>query len=81
MIPTEIARGGSRNGARHMWLNRVSRSRHQVSLVYGIDDLRFETVYWYEDVDLFGVEGRSHFINTYFHRPSQSGCDRQEERR
>jgi UDP-N-acetyl-alpha-D-muramoyl-L-alanyl-L-glutamate epimerase len=34
----------------------VYRSRHQVSLVYGIDALRFETAYWYEDVDLCALE-------------------------
>jgi hypothetical protein len=41
-----------------MWLGSVCRSRHQISMVYGLDDLRFETAYWYEDVDLSALEAR-----------------------
>ena len=37
---------------RRMWLGTVTRSRQQLSMTYGIDDLRFETAYWYHDVDL-----------------------------
>ncbi len=53
-----------------MWLDPVLRSRHQVGLVYGIDDLRFETSYWYEDVDLLGLEaafGSAFMDRLYFH--------------
>lgn len=39
-----------------MWLGDVTHSRHQISLVYGLDDLHFETALWYEDVDLLALE-------------------------
>lgn len=43
---------------RTLWFDHVAHSRHQVSLVYGVDDLRFATSYWYEDVDFGELEGR-----------------------
>lgn len=39
-----------------MWLGEATQSRHHVSLVYGLDDVRFETALWYEDVDLHALE-------------------------
>ncbi|MCX6926108.1 MAG: hypothetical protein NT154_23300 [Verrucomicrobia bacterium] len=56
MATGEIARIAHRNRVRRMWLDRVSRSRQQITLVYGIDDLRFSTAYCYEDVDLCRLE-------------------------
>lgn len=53
-----------------MWLGDIQRSRHHVSLVYGIDDLRFETALWYEDVDLLALEathGRDFMDRWGFH--------------
>lgn len=55
---------------RHMWLGTVVRSRHQLSMTYGIDDLRFETAYWYNDVDLLALEtvhGQAFMQKIYFH--------------
>lgn len=41
---------------RRLWLGEVKRSRHQLALRYGIDDLHFETTLWYEDCDLLALE-------------------------
>lgn len=43
---------------RTLWLDEIVRSRNQVSLIYGVDDLRFCTSYWYEDVVLDALEVR-----------------------
>lgn len=55
---------------RRMWLGTRVRSRHQLSMTYGIDDLRFETAYWYKDVDLLALEARhdkAFMQKIYFH--------------
>ncbi len=55
---------------RRMWLGTVTRSRQQLSMTYGIDDLRFETAYWYHDVDLLELEtryGQTFMRKVYFH--------------
>ncbi|CAN5745267.1 MAG: hypothetical protein ACR2HP_06585 [Ilumatobacteraceae bacterium] len=36
----------------------VIRGRHHVVLRYGVDDLRFATTYWYDDVDFSELAGR-----------------------
>jgi UDP-N-acetyl-alpha-D-muramoyl-L-alanyl-L-glutamate epimerase len=41
---------------RRLWLGGIKRSRHQLVLRYGIDDLHFETTLWYEDCDLLTLE-------------------------
>lgn len=56
--------------ARTLWLGEHKRSRHQISLQFGIDDLRFTASYWYEDVDLYALEeryGPEYMENVYFH--------------
>ncbi len=40
------------------WIEGYTRSRHQITMSFGIDDLRFSTSYWYEDVDLPMLEQR-----------------------
>lgn len=41
---------------RRLWLGGIQRSRHQLVLRYGIDDLHLETTLWYEDCDLLALE-------------------------
>lgn len=36
----------------------VQRSRHQLALNYRVDDIVFQTVYWYDTVDFFALEAR-----------------------
>ena len=55
---------------RGMWLGTLVRSCHQLSMTYGIDELRFETAYWYKDVDLLALEalyGEAFMQKIYFH--------------
>ncbi|MFW6870458.1 hypothetical protein ACOACQ_23975 [Nocardioides sp. CPCC 206347] len=47
-----------RSGAGTLWLGTHTRSEHQLSLQFGLDDLRFTASYWYEDVDLVDLERR-----------------------
>ena len=52
------------------WIEGYTRSSHQLTMSFGIDDLRFSTSYWYEDVDLFGLEqryGSAFMEKVYFH--------------
>ena len=54
----------------HIRFEKLTRSRQQISMVFKIDDLRFETAYWYSDIDLYRLEERfgSAFMNKlYFH--------------
>lgn len=47
-----------------------SRSRHQLSMLFRIDDLRFTTSYWYGDVDFIRLEeiyGSDFLEKVYFH--------------
>lgn len=44
--------------AGRLWLGDIQYSRQQVSMTYGLDDLRFETAYWYSDVDLHALARR-----------------------
>ena len=53
-----------------LWFESFTRSRHQLSFTYGIDDLRFENAYWYNDVDLIALEaqfGQALLDKIYFH--------------
>ena len=52
------------------WIEGYTRSRHQFTMSFGIDDLRFSTSYWYEDVDLPMLEqryGLEFMEKVYFH--------------
>ncbi|HKP51772.1 MAG TPA: hypothetical protein VJ183_03875 [Chloroflexia bacterium] len=53
-----------------LWLGEHTRSRHQLSLLFGLDDLRFTASYWYADADLYDLEeryGRDFMARLYFH--------------
>ncbi|MGB1250203.1 MAG: hypothetical protein ACPG8W_06175 [Candidatus Promineifilaceae bacterium] len=55
---------------REIWLDPVRRSKRHLSMVFGIDDLRFETAYWYNDVDFYALEaqfGLAYMEKVYFH--------------
>ena len=41
-----------------LWFEPVGRGRHHVTLRYGVDDMRFTTTYWYDDVDFDSLERR-----------------------
>lgn len=41
---------------KHLWLDSLTRSRHQLTMTFGLDDLRFQATYWYGDVDLPALE-------------------------
>jgi UDP-N-acetyl-alpha-D-muramoyl-L-alanyl-L-glutamate epimerase len=41
-----------------LWLGEAMRSRHHLSLAFGLDDLRFTASYWYADVDFYELEAR-----------------------
>lgn len=59
-----------RSGAGTLWLGAHARSAHQLSLQFGLDDLRFTASYWYEDVDLIDLErrfGTELMDRVYFH--------------
>ncbi|WP_156391964.1 MULTISPECIES: hypothetical protein [unclassified Nocardioides] len=59
-----------RSGAGTLWLGAHTRSEHQLSLQFGLDDLRFTASYWYEDVDLVDLErryGTDVLDRVYFH--------------
>lgn len=48
----------------------VQRSRHQLALNYRVDDIPFQTVYWYDTVDFFALEarfGQAFMRRVYFH--------------
>ncbi len=56
--------------SRTIWLDKLIRSRNQISMTFGIDDLRFETSYWYGDVNLIHLEeryGQAFMNKVYFH--------------
>ncbi|RMH20544.1 MAG: hypothetical protein D6696_07910 [Acidobacteria bacterium] len=47
-----------------------SRARHQLAFRYRLDDLRFQTTFWYEDADLYALEarfGQQALERIYFH--------------
>ncbi len=51
-------------------LDSYSRSRHQLSFSYWIDDLRFTDSYWYDTVDFYWLEeryGKAPMARIYFH--------------
>ena len=55
---------------REIWLEPIRRSRRQLSMTFGIDDLRFETAYWYNDVNFYALEeryGDEFMEKVYFH--------------
>lgn len=57
-------------GNRCLYLEEVSCSAHQLALRYRVNTLRFETVYWYDTVDLLALEaryGRQFMRRLYFH--------------
>lgn len=56
--------------ARTLWLAPYTRSKHQLSMSFGVDDLRFATSYWYNDVNLIELEhqlGADYMEKVYFH--------------
>jgi hypothetical protein len=56
--------------ARQITLKTLSRSRHQLSLCFGIDDLDCNAAYWYGEVDLLELEqryGQAFMEKLYFH--------------
>jgi len=53
-----------------LWLAPYTRSKHQLSMAFGVNDLRFSTSYWYNDVDLLELEHRfgvDYMEKIYFH--------------
>ncbi len=53
-----------------LWLAPYTRSKHQLSMAFGVNDLRFSTSYWYNDVDLIELEHRfgvDYMGKIYFH--------------
>ncbi|MGB0385661.1 MAG: hypothetical protein ACPGWR_12640 [Ardenticatenaceae bacterium] len=55
---------------REIWLEPIRRSKRHLSMTFGIDDLRFETSYWYNDVDFYALEeryGDEFMEKVYFH--------------
>lgn len=55
---------------KHIWLDSLTRSRHQLTMTFGLDDLRFQATYWYGDVDLPALEllyGQPFMQKIYFH--------------
>jgi len=58
------------SSAKTLWLGSPRRSRRQLVVRYGFDDLSFSTTYWYADVDLLELEarhGREAMERLYFH--------------
>lgn len=56
--------------ARTLWLGGYHRSAHQLTVSFGVDDLRFATTFWYADVDLRALEerhGLDFLERCYFH--------------
>lgn len=55
---------------KHIWFDSLTRSRHQLTMTFGLDDLRFQATYWYGDVDLPALErryGEPFLQKIYFH--------------
>ena len=55
---------------REIWLEPVRRSKRHLSMTFGIDDLRFETAYWYNDLNFYALEeryGDEFMEKVYFH--------------
>ena len=53
-----------------LWLGEHKRARRQLSLEFGLDDLRFTASYWYADADLYALDekyGRDFMERVYFH--------------
>jgi hypothetical protein len=53
-----------------LWLAPYTRSKHQLSMTFGVNDLSFFTSYWYSDVDLIELErkfGVNYMEKIYFH--------------
>jgi hypothetical protein len=53
-----------------LWLAPYNRSKHQLSMNFGVNDLHFSTAYWYSDVDLLALEqqfGMDYMEKVYFH--------------
>nr|VFJ86173.1 MAG: hypothetical protein BECKLFY1418B_GA0070995_100213 [Candidatus Kentron sp. LFY] len=53
-----------------LWIAPYTRSENQLSISFGIDDLRFSTSYWYNDVSLIELEHRfgiEYMEKIYFH--------------
>lgn len=56
--------------ARTLWLGHHTRSKRQLSIEFGVDDLRFTASYWYADVDFYDLEqqyGLDFMARIYFH--------------
>ncbi len=55
---------------RTLWLGQHHRSKHQLRLSYGLDELHFASSYWYADVDFLDLEkrhGRELLEKIYFY--------------
>ncbi len=55
---------------RTLWLGGYHRAAHQLTVSFGVDELRFSTTYWYADVDLLALEEQYGLIfleKCYFH--------------
>lgn len=53
-----------------MWLGGHTRSRHQLSVQFGLDDLHFTASYWYGEVDFYELEkkyGAAFMERIFFH--------------
>ena len=53
-----------------LWLAPYTRSKHQLAMAFGVNDLRFSASYWYNDVDLIELEHRfgvDYMEKIYFH--------------
>ena len=65
-----MSRSKSSDSPRTLWLGEPHRSRHQLVVRHGLDDLSFTTTYWYADADLPALEaryGREAMERIYFH--------------
>ncbi len=56
--------------SRTLWLGKHTRSRHQISFEFGLNDLRFNASYWYGDVNFHFLEekyGAEFMERIFFH--------------
>src|SRR5215211_6371460 len=67
---TGHARQGASTMPRTLWLGDYRVSRNQLSLISGVDDLRFATSFWYGEIDLLDLRaalGDEFFRKLVFH--------------
>lgn len=41
-----------------LWLGSITYSSHQISMIYGLDKMRFTCSIWLSDVDLIELENK-----------------------